>query len=242
MSPGRRIALLGATLLLTTTALLLGRWQLRRLDARRAANAAALAARTLPPIDLAGALDAGVPLAGRRLRVSGAFEPIGGLLLWGRVLRERKGLEVATPFRLAGRDEVLWVVRGFVGSLDAMTPPALVPTAAVGTVTLEGIAADVPVTDDAGQPAVQGRDTTWRRLDRGVLASRRARSLPVYLLLQGDSTGPGGLPTVPPPDLTDGPHFSYAIQWFGIALAIAAFGVMVLRRDGRGSSPPPAAP
>ena len=41
----------------------------------------------------------------------------------------------------------------------------------------------------------------------------------MYLLLAGDSTGPARLAPVPPPELNDGPHLNYAIQWFGIALA-----------------------
>jgi cytochrome oxidase assembly protein ShyY1 len=44
------------------------------------------------------------------------------------------------------------------------------------------------------------------------------------------------------PTLDDGPHLSYAIQWFAIAAAIAAFGVIVMRRGGRASPRPRAAP
>ena len=45
-------------------------------------------------------------------------------------------------------------------------------------------------------------------------------------------TGRGRLPEEPPlPPFTNGPHFSYAVQWFSFAaIAIVGYGV-VLRRE-----------
>jgi cytochrome oxidase assembly protein ShyY1 len=222
-----------------TTALFLGRWQLERLQSRRAANAALLEARALPPLELTAAGPA--PLPGRRLRVWGSFDTANQLLLRGRVHDAAPGLEVVTAFHLAGSQAVLWVLRGFVTSPDATTIPQL-PPPIPGEVTLSGLAFAVPTTADGGQPLIRGRDTTWRRLDQGTLARRTPGTFDSYLLLAGDSTGPGGLPTVEPPVLDDGPHLSYAIQWFGIALAIVAFGIIVLPRGDRESAPPRAAP
>ena len=239
MSRTRRAALAILIVGFATTALFLGRWQLQRLQSRREVNAALLAARTLPPLDLTA--EGPAPLPGRRLSVRGSFDTANQLLLRGRVHDAAPGLEVVTAFHLAGSQRVLWVLRGFVTSPDATTIPQL-PPPAPGEVTLTGLAFPVPTTADAGQPLIRGRDTTWRRLDQGTLARRTPGTFDTYLLLAGDSTGPGGLPTVEPPALDDGPHLSYAIQWFGIALAIAAFGVIALRRGDRGSAPPRAAP
>lgn len=238
MSPTRRAGFVLVILTLVTTALVLCRWQVRRLHDRRAQNGAILTARALPPLELSA--DGVPPVPGRRLRIHGRFES-GQLMLRGRVHDAAPGLEVATAFRVAGSQSTLWVLRGFVPSPDAATIPN-VPSPTAGEVTLEGLALPIPVTDDAGQPLVRGRDTTWRRLDRTVLRARTPSTYPVYLLLTGDSLGPGQLPPVSPPVLDNGPHLSYALQWFGIALAILAFGIIVLRRDGRESAPPPAAP
>jgi len=239
VSRTRRAALVILILGFAATALFLGRWQLQRLESRRVSNAALLTARALPPLELTASGPA--PLPGRRLQVRGSFDSGNQLLLRGRVHDAAPGLEVVTAFRLAGSQTVLWVLRGFVASPDATTIPEL-PPPAPGEVTLTGLAFPVPTTADAGQPLIRGRDTTWRRLDQGALARRTPGTFNTYLLLAGDSTGPGGLPTVGPPALDDGPHLSYALQWFGIALAIAAFGVIALRRGDRGSAPPLAAP
>lgn len=239
MSRTRRALLAVLIVALSLSAASLGRWQVRRLQQRREANATQSAARALPPLELVAGGAAPVP--GRRLLARGSFDSQDQILLRGRVHDDAPGLEVATAFHLSGSQTVLWVLRGFVPSPDATTIPRL-PEPLAGEVTLTGLALSIPTTSDAGQPLIRGRDTTWRRLDHGTLASRTPNGLAIYLLLAGDTASPGRLPSVEPPRLDDGPHLSYALQWFGIAIAIAAFGVIALRRGDRGSAPPLAAP
>lgn len=242
MSRNRTLILLSVVVLAAGGAVLLGRWQLRRLASRRATNGALISARNLPPLDLAQAIRAWTPLDGRRVTVQGTFDSSGIMLLRGRVQFESPGLQVVTPFSVDSTSAVIWVVRGFVPSPDAVTPPDSIPAPAHGHVRLEGLTLAMPATRDSGQALTRNGVTTWNRLDQGVARRLRPAALPVYLLLSGDESGPGRLRTIPPPELTDGPHLSYALQWFGIALAILAFGVIVLRRGGRGSAPLPGAP
>lgn len=239
MSRTRRITLIVVIIVLTVAALGLSRWQWNRLQSRRSHNNALLAARALDPLTLTSTSASPVP--GRRLRVRGTFIPVEQIALRGRVHDAAPGLEIATAFRVAGSDKTLWVLRGFVASPDAASIP-VVPLPASGEVTLQGLSLPVPTTTDAGQPLVRGNDTTWRRLDQGVLRQRTPLTYDVYLLLSGDEGGPGRLPSVAAPTLDNGPHLSYALQWFGIALAIAAFGIIALRRTDHGSAPPLAAP
>lgn len=243
MSPLLRamLALLVVSVVVTTG--FLARWQYGRHRDRVVQNAIYLAGRELPPVDLTEAGAAATPLAGRRLVATGRFDPTGDVLLRGRVRGAAPGLHVATPLVLEGGGGVAWVVRGFLAAPDATTPPEGVPPPDTGVVRVTGVGMPVPVTDDGGQPLVRGADTTWRRLDLAVLGTRRPGSLPTYLLLEGDATGPGRLPTVEPPALDEGPHFSYALQWIGIGLAALAFGIIALRpRGGPGRPPPLAAP
>jgi cytochrome oxidase assembly protein ShyY1 len=235
------LALLIAVVVVTTG--FLARWQYGRHQDRVARNAVYLAGRTLPPVDLTAPSADTAALDGRRLVATGRFDPAGEVLLRGRVRGAAPGLHVATPLLLEGGGGVVWVERGFIAAPDATTPTGEVPPPDTGVVRVTGVGMAVPTTDDAGQPLVRGADTTWRRLDRGMLAARRPGSLPTYLLLEGDATGPGRLPTVEPPALDEGPHFSYAIQWIGIGLAALAFGIIALRpRGGPGRPPPLAAP
>ncbi len=233
------LALIGA---LSIGAMLLGRWQLGRLDTRRAANEALLAARALPPVDLSLARTDSSDIAGRRVIARGAFDPAQQTLLRGRVHRSAPGLHVVTAFRIEGTSRILWVLRGFVSSADGATPPDLVTPPVSGTATVRGVAFAIPVTNDSGQVLRHNGATTYRRLDRGVLAARSPNMVDAYLMLDGDASGPGRLPTVALPALDNGPHLYYAIQWFGIALAIATFGVIVIRRGGRAHVLPRAVP
>ncbi len=64
-------------------------------------------------------------------------------------------------------------------------------------------------------------------------AARRRLGLDrVDLIISRDALGkhPDGLVPVEPPELSEGNHFSYALQWFAFA-GIAAFGLVVLVRS-----------
>lgn len=194
-----------------------------------------LAARSREPLQLPSQLGNGPIDSGRRVVAHGHFDPRDEMVLRGRVQNGGPGIQVVTPFILDSSAAVLWVVRGFVASPDAVTPPEAITPPEAGDLTIQGFAYELPQTADSGQPLIHAGHSSWRRLDRAVVQRRRSGSLPVYLLLQGDESGPGRLPTEPPAPLTDGPHLSYAIQWFGIAFAVILFGVIVLWRDGRAS-------
>ena len=242
MSPVRKAALVVAVVAVAAVAAALGRWQLRRLHARRASNAILLAARAKAPLQIPDDLRRGNPIdSGRRIEARGHFDT-GDVVIRGRVQDDAPGVQIVTPFVLDNDAGVLWVMRGFVRSPDAVTPPERVPRPVAGDTVVSGLALAVPITTDSGQPLRHNGTTTWKRLDRATLARRRPGSLPVYLLLAGDSRGPGRLAVVAPPALNDGPHLSYAIQWFGIGLAVLTFGAIMLWRDGRARPQPPGAP
>ena len=59
--------------------------------------------------------------------------------------------------------------------------------------------------------------------------------LPIYLLLQTQQPPQrGSLPEPPPlPPLTNGPHLSYAFQWFSFATIAIVGCIVLLRRDRR---------
>lgn len=241
MSTFRRTAVLALVALLATGAILLGRWQLRRLHDRRASNVERIAALEAPPVRVGpGTTEAEAD--GRRITMQGEFDTARQVLLRGRVHRSAPGLHVVTAFRGEGGGPVVWVLRGFVYTPDGVTPPDTITAPTPGPVTVEGIAYRLPETDNGGQPIDAGAHRSYRRLDRTALNQLLPAALDLYIIESGDQAGPGRLPTAEPPLLDDGPHLSYAIQWFGIALAIAAFGIIVVRRDGRARPPRPSAP
>lgn len=228
--------------LVTAACIGLGIWQLGRLAERRTGNAVAIAGRERPILDLTA--QAGEVRAQRRVVARGTFDHAHEIILRGHLLTGAPGVQVVTPLRLAGSDSAVLVNRGFAPGGDGTTPDDPVPPEP-GAVVIEGIAIPVPVTEDGGRPAERAGQTSWRRLDLEVMRSRLPYPvLDVYVLASPDTSRRGWPRRVTPPPLDEGPHLSYALQWFGIGGAVLTFGIFFILGVGRraGSTVPPAPP
>jgi len=205
----------------------LGVWQVERLKARRAANNVSLEARASPAVTLeAGNLDTSV--INRHVVATGRYDHDHDIVLRGREYRGVPGVELVSPLRLQLGDTVVLVNRGFVPSPDAVTAD---PTSVrePGTVRVEGIA--LPFSPSGGAPLQRGDRITWARLEKPSIAARLPYPVaPFYILQTPDSS----LPRIPrrldPPALDDGPHLSYAIQWFSFAIIALVFAGIVVKR------------
>lgn len=234
MSRPRMASRAAAVLLALAAAALfarLGMWQLRRLEERRAGNAEVRRALALPPLLLDSAavpalFAAPGAAAGRRVLVEGVWEPQGEVVLRGRSRAGQPGVHLATPLRIAGTPVRVWVNRGWVAAPDGATPVDA-PAPERGSVAVQGLLQALPP-PGTGNPAGSGAAFTLRRLDPGVLLARSAGPvLPLYvqrLPAPGVAEPPVPLPV---PELSEGSHLSYAVQWFAFA-AIALVGPAVL--------------
>jgi len=206
-------------LLLAAGCVRLGFWQLHRLHQRRARNAVIAAARALPPIDLPAA--SADSLAERRVRARGTYDWTHEHVWHARTYEGAPGVTLVTPLRLADGTWVL-VDRGWAPSADAyhVDSPHF---READTATIEGLAEAAP--RDRG-------DADPRRL----ADSLGGAVLPVVVqLLPGGTTAhlPLGLVRWPAPELDEGPHLSYTVQWFSFALIILVGTVMLLRKQAR---------
>jgi len=227
-----RVSLLAVTIIAAGICTSLGVWQGRRLVARRAANAEALAGRSLPvlAVDAATLADA---TPQRRLRATGVFDHARTFILRGRADRDVPGVHVVVPLLLDGGREAIMVNRGFVPAHDAVRPDY--DWDRTDRATVEGIAFPIPETADSGTPIVLDSTTTWRRLDRAVVHARLPYPVSDLMLHQtAPDVRPEGASPFPRvaalPLLDDGPHLSYMVQWFGLAAASLAFGVIFVWR------------
>jgi surfeit locus 1 family protein len=228
-----RLLLVIPLLIAAAVCVRLGFWQVHRLQARRAANAHALAARAEPEIDLAQR-PPGTPFANRRVRATGTFDRAHEMVLRGQVLSV-PGVELLTPLRLAGRgDTAVLVDRGFVPSPDAATLPDA-PFDEPGEREVRGLAAPLESAPDSGQPLSHQGRTTWRRPDLGAARARLPYPvLDIVLLQTPDSAAPSFPRRREARALDDGPHLSYAIQWFAFAtMAVIFSGIMWREQAGR---------
>lgn len=223
-----RLILIGTFVVVALVCARLGVWQVHRLRERRAANAIALAARSLPPAELSRGEGADTALVNRRVQASGRYDHGHDIVLRGRVYLGVPGVEIVTPLLLGeGRGAVL-VNRGFVPSPDAFT----VVTDSLhepGPVRVEGIG--LPIQSGGGAPLTQARETNWARLDLEALRARLPYPIsPIYIRQTPDSALPRFPRRLDPPELDDGPHLSYAIQWFAFSIMALVFGIVILRK------------
>lgn len=215
----------------------LGFWQISRLGERRAANVVALAARSAPQIPLDGGVPVTAALSGREVSVAGRYDHEHEVVLRGKAYGGSPGVEVVTPLVLDGGKLAVLVNRGFLPAPDAVT----VRTDLVrepGRMRVQGTA--LPVPSGRGAPLEQGGYTTWAQLDRDALAARLPYSIaPVYVRQSPDPALPRFPRRLEPIPIDDGPHLSYAIQWFSFALMSVVFGTVILSKakDRPGLSP-----
>ena len=209
----------------------LGMWQLDRLDGRREFNAryaAGLEAEARPVEDL---LDADGSIAYRRAIATGRFDTGHEVILYGRALEGQAGNHVLTPLVLADGRAII-VDRGWV-PFELDEPPVAEAEPPSGEVEVQG---PLFATQPGGAGEVQqGEDrmTTVRTVDIEAIAHDLPYDVvPWFLQLQTQSPPAGDLPLPePPPELTEGPHLSYAFQWFAFATIAAVGYVILVRRE-----------
>ncbi len=199
---------------------LLGRWQLQRMDQKQALLAAQQVAATRPAVPLRRALQA--PGAVHAVADRGHFQP-GLVLLDNQVRHGRAGVKLYRPFR--SDDGALALVDMGWRPLPADRTLPAVP-APPSPVAVRGLLAPAPSAGLALGPAqVQAGPGRWlaSRLQMAALADvLGVPALPTRVLRLdpalpfGDERDMELLPNTLPPER----HLGYALQWFGLALAV----------------------
>lgn len=216
----------------------LGLWQLDRLDQRRALNDRITERITSPVIPLEEAL-AGIPdqneVEYRRVEVTGTYSVENEIILQARSLNGISGHHVLTPIVIAGGRAVI-IDRGWV-PLEASGPPVVEARPPAGEVTVTGIARRTEVRDRFGptDPAT-GELERVARVDLDRLQMQMPFPLaPVYVVLSEQTPAQGTeLPLVlPAPEVGEGPHLSYAVQWFIFAGVVAVGYPALLARTAQ---------
>lgn len=221
----------------------LGFWQLDRLQQKRDFNELVTTRSERPVQELARVaadLEAGTA-EWLRVSINGTYDTTRAVRVVNRSQNGTAGWNEVIPLRT---EELGWVIvnRGFVPLAGATATPA--PTAEV-TVTgwlrasqKRGTLGAVDSTDP------MNRD--FQRFDLPLMSAQLDGTvLPMYLQLFGESpdTIVSWPAPVPFPELDEGPHRSYAFQWFFFSSVAAVAWVVVVRRKWRaGAVSAPASP
>ncbi|MEV1134921.1 SURF1 family protein [Rhodococcus coprophilus] len=194
-------------------------WQLGKNTSTEERNdrlAASMSEDPVPVGDLLAGPGPTVDDEWRRVVAQGSYLPDSDVLVRLRNIDGRPAYEVLTPFEFDDGRMIL-VNRGFVRPVQGTAVPE-VPAAPTGEVSLdarirmsEGTVAGKDPFTDAGYQQVYFIDAPQVAQVTGLPLED------VYLQL--DDGQPGGLGTIPLPQLDAGPYLSYGLQWL-------AFGIM----------------
>ncbi len=210
----------------------LGLWQLRRLDDRRTDNTVIAAAIAAEPVDVGAYLNEfGAPLDYTSVAAAGTYLTDAEVRIANRSSGGQPGFWLATPLQLQdGR--IIAVVRGWVprrtlSGLDDRSTAAPSGSVIVAGLAFESVSGGrIAQVDSGDTPEISQMDLT--RFD----AVTGLDTEDVWIRLRAQSPAQlDALPVpVPDPDLGEGPHLSYAFQWFFFTAGTVVVYGLILRR------------
>jgi len=215
------VALLGVLLAL-------GVWQVQRMQWKEGLIDGAEAAAGLPPLPLAEALKVDNPEFRRVILTCRGLGAAPYVELQS-IENSDAGVRLVSACRPEGMEETLLVDRGFVPA-DISARPTVNADDTM-PVVITGVLRRAPAPSALTPPPAQGRFY-------GRDAEAMARALKVegpispFTVFATTSTNPDWAalrPSAPPAAFTNN-HLGYALTWFGLAAALIAFYVVLLRR------------
>jgi cytochrome oxidase assembly protein ShyY1 len=206
----------------------LGEWQLDRLAQRRERNATTIANEQKPirpyeQIFTRPIIDAD---QWQRVEARGTFDADHQFILRYRSSGDADGYEVVTPLRTA--TGTVLVDRGFISLQRGTQIPSVGPPPPTGEVTVVG---HVRRSERGRRAAITPVDNQVRLINSDAIAA----TLPYPIasgyigLLTVQPEQQGGFQPIKLPELSEGPHFWYAVQWF-MFTAVGIAGIVVFIR------------
>jgi len=219
----------------------LGIWQLDRLKQRRAFNAQVISMRAAEPLDLNQNIPADISsMEWRAVTVAGKYDFDNQVALRNQYIGNQYGYHLITPLLFgdpstgSGQAAVL-VDRGWILADGNATPADWRKYDKAGQVTVTGqirLGQDKPAFGGVADAEASHLDL-WNNLNVDRISKQNPYPiLPVYVqpnAIENDTVPP--IPFQPELDLTEGPHFGYALQWFAFATILLVGYPFYLRKQ-----------
>ncbi len=206
----------------------LGDWQLRRLSDRRERNSTTVANEAAPVRPFTDVFTHPVVTADewQRVEAGGTFDSQHQFVVRYRSSGDAPSYSVVTPLRTTSG--TVLVNRGLIPLASGNQVPTTGPPPPPGEVTVIG---HVRANEKGRRGAIMPANGSVRYINSDALAT--ALPYPVlngYIgLLSVNPPQAGGFVPAATPELSDGPHFWYALQWF-LFTGLAVLGIVVFIR------------
>ena len=210
----------------------LGVWQLSRLGERRARNALVASRLDSVPVSFAALPKDTAQARFRRVSLAGVPDYEHELVWAARTHKGSPGINLLTPLKIPGSDTAILLNRGWVYSGDGATVD--LTKWRDRDSTFVGYVEELP--SIAGS-SYTNRPSVIARLSHDVVAKALPYPIaPIYVIVLSDSVvAADRVARLSAPPLDEGPHFSYAMQWFAFA-TVAIVGVGIVLKQSRSSA------
>ena len=209
----------------------LGVWQLDRLAQRRIFNTRVEAQINAAVLDLNQANPSSglFEMEYRSVSVTGMYDFNQEVILRNQVFDGQLGYNVFTPMRIDGGDQAILVERGWIPFTEA-DPATRKKFAEPGRVTVKGRlrrSLDQPELGGVPNPTLAAGEThidAWNYINLNQIQQQTELALQPVYIQQAPDPAWTRLPyrDLNLPDITEGPHMGYALQWFAFATILGA--------------------
>lgn len=228
----------------TALCIRLGIWQLDRLEQRRAFNAQFESARAQPALDLNRELSPNLDkMEWRAVKVRGEYDFENQVAVRNQYYGSQYGYHLLTPLLFnseanSGRTDAVIVDRGWIPAEGNSEPSNWRRYDELGRVEVSGqirLGQAKPAFGGVADPASRNGEPlmVWNNADLARIAEQMPYPIPpVYIQPDVDpaDTEPP-IPFQPEIQLTEGPHFGYALQWFTFAAILFVGYPFYLRKQ-----------
>jgi surfeit locus 1 family protein len=221
----------------TALCIRLGIWQLDRLEQRRAFNAQVEGARSQPALDLNQEQPEDLTeMEWRPVKVRGEYDFDNQVAVRNQIYGNEYGYHLLTPLNFDG--QAVLVDRGWIPAEGNEAPSDWRKYDEAGLVDVSGqirLGHDKPAFGGVADPLPENgaKLEVWNNANVERIAGQMPYPvLPVYIQPEADpaDTEPP-IPFEPEIELSEGPHFGYALQWFTFATILFVGYPFFLRKQ-----------
>jgi len=213
----------------------LGIWQLDRLQQRRDRNMALAATLAQTPFDLA---NDPIPqdiesLKNRRVLTTGAYDFEQQVMLKVQNWQGRAGAHLITPLVFEDGETAVLVDRGWIPEVDN-NPNSRVMYDVPGLVTVDGFVVLSEALTGRSEVESQEPQDQWYRVDIASIQGQMPYDLvPIYVVQAPEDNSQPPFRSEPEMELSEGNHFSYAMQWFIFSLGLGIGYILFVNKQMR---------
>lgn len=228
------IALTVVALLLQPAFWELSQWQWRRLHQRETYNAVIIKNQTVKPASLAelislnsGSQTIDKTYEWRRIDISGYWLTDKQVLVRKQTYESNLGFWVITPFKASSGLTIL-VNRGWIAATDSALDSPAVQNPPTGTVVILGRVRMIKPRTKPGPTDLPTGQVDGVHPDEVLPNIKHVSNSYLELTASNPQSTTSDLESIKAPEITEGPHRSYALQWIFFAImTIIGWGVLV---------------